>query len=68
MSAFLISVLAATALIVGALVLFTAWTAFRVERALPPLGRFMEVDGTRIHYLDQGRALRSCSFTASVGR
>jgi pimeloyl-ACP methyl ester carboxylesterase len=54
MSAFLISVLAATALIVGALVLFTAWTAFRVERALPPLGRFMEVDGTRIHYLDQG--------------
>jgi pimeloyl-ACP methyl ester carboxylesterase len=54
MSAFLISVLAATVLIVGALVLFTAWTAFRVEKALPPLGRFMEVDGTRIHYFDQG--------------
>ncbi|HEX8140059.1 MAG TPA: alpha/beta fold hydrolase [Pyrinomonadaceae bacterium] len=39
---------------VGALVLFTAHTARRVEAALPPLGRFVEVGGARIHYLDRG--------------
>ena len=38
MSAFLIGVLAAAVLLIGSLVLFTAWTAFRVERALPPHG------------------------------
>src|ERR1043166_420404 len=40
--------------IVGALVLFTAYTARRVEAALPPLGRFVEVGGARIHYLERG--------------
>ena len=55
MSTFLIGVLAAAVLLIGSLVLFTAWTAFRVERSLPPLGRFIEIDGTRIHYLDQGQ-------------
>jgi pimeloyl-ACP methyl ester carboxylesterase len=40
--------------IVAGLVLFTAWTARRVEKALPPRGRFIDVDGTRIHYLDKG--------------
>ncbi len=38
-----------------ALVLFTAYTARRVDAALPPLGRFVEVGGSRIHYLDKGR-------------
>ncbi|MBV9927862.1 MAG: alpha/beta fold hydrolase [Acidobacteria bacterium] len=37
-----------------ALVLFTAYTARRVEAALPPLGRFVEVGGSRIHYLEKG--------------
>lgn len=37
-----------------ALVLFTAYTARRVDAALPPLGRFVEVGGSRIHYLDKG--------------
>ncbi|HEV2863938.1 MAG TPA: alpha/beta hydrolase [Pyrinomonadaceae bacterium] len=36
------------------LALFTWRTARRVERALPPLGRFVEVGGSRIHYLEQG--------------
>lgn len=36
------------------LALFTAWTARRVEKALPPLGRFVEVEGSRIHYIEQG--------------
>ena len=38
----------------SALVLFTAYTARRVNAALPPLGRFVEVGGSRIHYLEKG--------------
>jgi pimeloyl-ACP methyl ester carboxylesterase len=37
-----------------ALVLFTAHTARRVDAALPPLGRFVEVGGARIHYFERG--------------
>ena len=40
--------------IVAGLMLYAAWTARRVEKALPPLGRFVEVDGGRIHYLEAG--------------
>ncbi len=36
------------------LVIFTAVTARRVEKALPPRGKFIDVDGARIHYLDKG--------------
>lgn len=39
---------------VVALVLFTAHTARRVDASLPPLGRFVEVGGARIHYLERG--------------
>jgi pimeloyl-ACP methyl ester carboxylesterase len=42
------------ALGLSALVLFTAYTARRVDAALPPLGRFVEVGGSRIHYLEKG--------------
>jgi pimeloyl-ACP methyl ester carboxylesterase len=40
-------------LVVG-LVVFSAWTARQVEKRLPPRGRFIDVDGARIHYLDEG--------------
>ncbi len=40
--------------VLAGLVLFTAWTAHQVEKKLPPRGRFVDVDGTRIHYLDEG--------------
>jgi pimeloyl-ACP methyl ester carboxylesterase len=46
--------LGAHGLLVGALALFTGWTARRVEQVLPPLGRFIEVDGARLHYVDEG--------------
>lgn len=49
-----IALLAVAVIIVGALVLFTAHTARRVDAALPPLGRFVEVGGARIHYLERG--------------
>jgi len=44
----------ALGLVLGGLALFSARTARRVEQAVPPLGRFIEVDGARIHYLDEG--------------
>jgi pimeloyl-ACP methyl ester carboxylesterase len=37
-----------------ALALYAAWTARQVEKRLPPCGRFIEVDGARIHYVDEG--------------
>ena len=40
--------------VVVGLALFTAWTARQVEKALPPRGRFVDIDGARIHYLDEG--------------
>ena len=46
--------LAAVVAIAGALAIFAAWTARRVEKALPPCGHFIEIDGARVHYLDEG--------------
>jgi pimeloyl-ACP methyl ester carboxylesterase len=45
---------ATVALGAAGLVGFTAWTARRVEAALPPQGRFIDIDGAKIHYLDVG--------------
>src|ERR1700676_738831 len=42
------------ALIVVGLVLFSANTARKVEAAVPPCGRFIEIDGQRLHYVDTG--------------
>ena len=39
---------------VGGLVAFTGWTRRRIETAVPPPGRFVEVAGTRLHYVDEG--------------
>jgi pimeloyl-ACP methyl ester carboxylesterase len=44
------------AVLILGLVWFTASTARKVEAALPPRGRFMEIDGERIHYVDTGGA------------
>src|ERR1700691_3164834 len=46
--------LAAVVVIAGALAIFAAWTARQVEKLLPPCGHFIEVDGARIHYVDEG--------------
>ena len=54
MMALLFVVIALLAVSLGGLVIFTAVTARRVEKALPPRGRFIEVAGARIHYLDKG--------------
>jgi pimeloyl-ACP methyl ester carboxylesterase len=41
--------------LVAALLLFTAAIAQRVERAVPPAGQFVEINGNRIHYIDRGQ-------------
>lgn len=50
----LAAIVAVLLLVVSALVLFTAWVSRQAEKAVPPRGRFVEVDGARIHYLDEG--------------
>nr|WP_321986851.1 alpha/beta hydrolase [uncultured Lichenicoccus sp.] len=46
--------LGASALATGGLVAFTWRTARKVEAALPPKGRFLDVAGTRLHYVETG--------------
>ncbi|TJV45161.1 MAG: alpha/beta fold hydrolase [Mesorhizobium sp.] len=46
---FLLAVLA-----IGCLVLATLWIAAKAERLVPPVGKFIEIDGNRIHYVDVG--------------
>ena len=53
--ALLAGVLFACAIVVAvALALFTEYTARRVRAALPPTGHFVDVDGARIHYIEEG--------------
>ena len=50
----IIAIGAGLALGVAGLALFAALTARRAEVSAPPIGRFIEVDGARLHYLDRG--------------
>ena len=51
----LAAVLGVLALCAAGLVLFTWRTARAVEKALPPQGLFLTIDGARLHYLDEGQ-------------
>jgi pimeloyl-ACP methyl ester carboxylesterase len=53
-AAVLLGVLALALVLLGGLALFAAYTARRVEAALPPEGRFVDVGGARIHYVERG--------------
>ncbi len=46
--------LAGTAAALAAAALYNAYRARRAERRHPPAGRFVTVDGARLHYLDRG--------------
>src|SRR4051794_11757595 len=48
------AVLAASAAVLAASALLNAYLARRAEREHPPAGRFVEVDGVRLHYLERG--------------
>src|SRR4029078_6034359 len=49
-----LTAVAVVVLIFSGFALFTAWTAQRVDAALPPPGKFIDIDGSRIHYVDSG--------------
>jgi len=49
-----VALLALIVLLLGGLAVFSAHTARRVEKLLPARGRFIDIDGERIHYLDEG--------------
>ncbi|MGO4326535.1 alpha/beta fold hydrolase [Cupriavidus sp. 2TAF22] len=48
-------VIAIAAIVILGLVAFSALIARKVEKALPPRGKFIEIDGARLHYIDQGQ-------------
>jgi pimeloyl-ACP methyl ester carboxylesterase len=50
----ILAVATGLALLSGGFALFTALTARQAEALAPPIGRFLEVDGARLHYLDRG--------------
>ena len=54
MTTILLTIVVLVFLVVAGLAAFSAFIAKRVETALPPVGRFIEIDGARVHYLDVG--------------
>lgn len=39
---------------IACLVLATLWIAAKAQKLVPPVGKFVEIDGNRIHYVDVG--------------
>lgn len=37
------------------LAVFSAWGRWQIEREFPPVGKFIEVKGQRLHFIDQGQ-------------
>ena len=52
--AWLVPTLLGSAAALGAAALYTAKMTRDAERKHPPIGRFLEVDGVRLHYIEQG--------------
>ena len=52
---FLLILLLAVAIVVGGLAWFAVRTAHKVEAALPPAGRFVDVPGARLHLVERGQ-------------
>ncbi len=46
-------VLGIAGLIIG-MALFSLWGQTRIERELPPIGQFIDIDGVRLHYIERG--------------
>jgi pimeloyl-ACP methyl ester carboxylesterase len=60
------ALIVAAALLAGYLVLATHRIAARAERLVPPAGRFIEVGGNRIHYVEAGEG-RPIVFVHGLG-
>jgi pimeloyl-ACP methyl ester carboxylesterase len=54
MTIIIIAAILALAVLIAGLVWFSASTARKIQTTLPARGRFMEIDGERIHYVDTG--------------
>lgn len=54
MNPLLLSVFLALVAVYAGLVWFAFTTARKVERLVPPLGQFIEVQGVRLHYVERG--------------
>ncbi|ABO57073.1 alpha/beta fold hydrolase [Burkholderia vietnamiensis] len=50
----ILNVLLGVVAVLVALALFSAYVAHRVTRAFPPEGRFVDIDGDRLHYVEYG--------------
>jgi hypothetical protein len=50
----IVAVLAFLAMLGGGLMLFTVFVRRRVEAAVPPLGRFVQIGDTRLHIVERG--------------
>jgi pimeloyl-ACP methyl ester carboxylesterase len=48
-------VLAGSAAALGAAVLYNRQRAEAAERRTPPIGRFLDIDGVRLHYIERGQ-------------
>jgi pimeloyl-ACP methyl ester carboxylesterase len=48
------AIVAATAATLGAMTAYNVYRARKVEREHPPTGRFVTVNGVRLHYLERG--------------
>jgi len=55
MNILLWAVFATVLLVFLALAFFSAFVASKIEKGFAPNGQFIEIDGTRIHYVDQGQ-------------
>lgn len=56
----------AAILVLASLLLATLWIAAKAERLVPPVGKFVEIDGNRIHYIDVGQG-RPIVFVHGLG-
>ncbi|WP_245525042.1 alpha/beta fold hydrolase [Mesorhizobium sp. M8A.F.Ca.ET.165.01.1.1] len=56
----------AAILVLASLLLATLWIAAKAERLVPPVGKFVEIDGNRIHYVDVGQG-RPIVFVHGLG-
>jgi len=50
----LVCIVALLVIVLAGLVAFSSYTAYKVEKALPPRGQFITIGGDRIHYSDHG--------------